>query len=138
MTKKKLSPEKIRASIKAAKAEREAEREKLMKLPKSKIVEMYLTIRFHKVMTEQYLKPVLVRGLKYEKQIRVNQENAAKKKFDNGIKTFSALLTKNSIAVGSSTTAGQIEKFLSEKGVEQVPSTKTIRRYLPDLKKKGS
>ncbi len=126
----KPTKEQIRNKVNQARIQKAQQKKELMKLTKAQIIDLYLNLRAEKVFLEIYTKPVLDRGLHYEKQLTDNQEKAAEQKRKNGQNKFDIIISLHNIKITPTTTAGQIEKTLLEKGATEIPDLKTIRGYL--------
>lgn len=113
--------------------ERKVLRTELMSLPKSKLADLYLNLRFSEAMIQNFHMPVYKRGLDFEREFLDKQKKTAEQRKKNNRQKVEKTLLEAKITVTSKTTPGVVIARLNELNIPQPLSDKPMREHLAEI-----
>jgi hypothetical protein len=108
-------------------------RAELMQLPKSKLVDLYLNLRFDEVMIQNFHMPIYKRGVEYERGLLDHQKKTSKQRYDNNRDKVKKTLSSAKIIVTPKMTPGWIIARLNELNIPLPLSDKPLRQHLTEI-----
>jgi copper chaperone CopZ len=118
-------------------------RSQLIKLPKGNLVDLYLNLRFDKMLTQKIHLPIYKRGLQYEKEAMENGARGAQQKLTNNVAKLKADLAKHNITVTKNTKVASLRESVAIKNktlnpkeyIYLSPNDTILRRWINEIKK---